>query len=87
MLSISEVQVVPVKPKDGLIAIASCVLNDGYYIGSIAVYTKLEGGYRLLYPTKHIGDRQLHIHHPINRETGRLIEEAIISRVEHMFST
>ncbi len=86
-MSISEIQIVPVKPQDGLIAFVSCVLDGGYFIGSIAVHTKLGGGYRLVYPTKLLGDRQLHYHHPITREMGKQIEEAIIPVVERMFST
>lgn len=84
-MQISEVQFVPVKPDDGLIGFASCVLDERHYIGSIAVFTKLSGGYRLVYPTKIIGGRHLHYHHPLTSEASREIESAVIERVEQIF--
>ncbi len=77
----------PVKPQDGLVAFASCVIEGALYLGSIAVYTRPDGGYRLVYPTKKIGDRNLPIHHPINRNTGEEIEEAVISRLRDVLHT
>lgn len=48
---ISEIQIIPVKPKNGLIGFASCVVNNQLYLGSIAIYTRPDGsGYRLVYP-------------------------------------
>jgi stage V sporulation protein G len=85
-MQISEVQFVPVKPDNGLIGFASCVLEGQHYIGSIAVFTKLSGGYRLVYPTKIIGGRHLHYHHPISKEAGEAIEHALIARVEEVLS-
>lgn len=40
-ISISEIQIVPVKPNNGLVAFASCVVNNSLYIGNIAIYTSL----------------------------------------------
>lgn len=82
---VSEVQIVPVKPQDGLIGFASCLLNEVHFIGHIAIFTRLSGGYRLVYPTKRVGDRQLHYHHPITREAGAAIEEAVLSKVREIF--
>lgn len=86
-MTISEVQIVPVKPQDGLVGFASCVLAECYYIGSIAIYTRLDGGFRLVYPSKKLGERNLHYHHPINREMNRAIEEAVMERAKSIFST
>ena len=80
-MKISEVQIIPVKPQNGLIAFASCVLDDCYYIGSIAVYTRLKGGYRLVFPTKLVNERQMHIHHPISRKATEEIENAVFPRL------
>lgn len=84
-MTISEIQIFPVKPKDGLIAFASCVLDERYFVGSIGVFTKLSGGYRLVYPTKQVGERQMHLHHPITREASHAVEEAIFRKVEAVF--
>lgn len=79
---ISEINVVPVKPRDGLVAFASLVLNGSLFLGSIAVHKRLDGsGYRLTYPTKKIGDSNLHIFHPINRELGQIIEEEVAKKL------
>jgi len=86
-MKITEVQIIPIKPKDGLVAIASVVADNSLYLGSVGVYTRLDGsGYRITYPIKKIGNRNINIYHPINKETSRVIEEAIISEVEKMLS-
>jgi DNA-binding cell septation regulator SpoVG len=82
---VSEVSVMPVKPNSGLIAIASVVINDCIYLNSIAVYTKLDGSYRLLYPTKQVGNKSVGYHYPINRPTSRLIEDAVFKKCSELF--
>ncbi len=53
-LRISEIQIIPLKPKEGLVAFASCVVNKALYIGNIAIYTSpsTQEGFRLVYPVK-----------------------------------
>lgn len=79
---VSEVEITPVKPTNGLIAFASFVLWGGLYCGSVGVMTRPQGGYRLLYPTKKLGDRQMDIFHPISREVGEAIEREVVAKVE-----
>jgi len=82
---ITKVNVTPIKPQDGLVAFASVVLNESIYLSSIAVYTRPDGSYRLLYPTKKLGDRIMNLFHPISREASRQIEVAIFKRCEEIF--
>lgn len=82
--SISEVQIVPIKPNNGLVAFASFLLNEELYLGSIGIHSKLGGGYRLTFPTKAVGDRDLHIYHPTTRELSLLIEHEVIERYQHI---
>ncbi len=85
-VKISEIQVIPVKPKEGLIGFASFVLDEKYYVSSVAIYTRLDGcGYRLVYPTKKVGERNINIFHPINSEVGKAINEAVIRKVNELF--
>jgi hypothetical protein len=49
---ISEVQVRPVKPKDGLVGFASFTLYKSSYVTSVGIRTRPAGGYRLTYPLK-----------------------------------
>jgi len=77
----------PIKPKDGLVAIASVVADNSLYLGSVGVFTRLNGsGYRITYPTKKIGEKNINIYHPINKETSKAIEEAIISKAEKILT-
>ena len=80
-IKITEIQIVPIKPRNGLIAFASVVLEHSVYLGSLGVYTKLDSsGYRITYPTKKVGDRNINIYHPINKETSKAIEGTTISK-------
>ncbi len=76
--TISEVQVTPVKANEGLVGFASFVYNESFYFGSIGIYTRPQGGYRLTYPTR----GNFNIFHPINREVAEEIEKVIISKFE-----
>ena len=86
MNKIEEVQIIPIKPKDGLVGFASIVFS-GIYLGSIGIYKKLNNeGFRLLYPTRKIGEKNINIFHPINRETSEHIEKEILEKAEKIFS-
>lgn len=83
---ISEVNVTLIKPTDGLVAFASCVIDNNLYIGSLGVHKLLNGtGYRITYPTKLMGSRTLHYFHPVTRDANRLIEQAIVAKCNELF--
>ena len=79
---LSEVQITPIKARDGLVGFASFVYNDSFYFGSIGIYTRPQGGYRLTYPTRKGNNSNFNIFHPINREVAEEIEKVIISKFE-----
>lgn len=79
---LSEINILPIKPNNGLVAIGSVVINNCLFLGSIGVHIKPNGRYRILFPTKKIGNRDIHIYHPINRMTGNAIEKAIVEKCE-----
>ena len=83
---IKEVQIVPIKPNSGLVGFASCVINECLYLGSIGIFTRLDGSYRLVYPTKKIGEKNINIFYPITRELGRQLEQVIISKFEEVMN-
>lgn len=85
-LKISEVNITPIKPSDGLIAFASFVIDDALYCGSVGIFTRSNGGYRLVYPTKQVAGRQLDIFHPISTATGRLIEQEVVTKYEEVMN-
>jgi stage V sporulation protein G len=81
-MKISEVNITLIKPHDRLIGFASLVINDALYLSSIGIHQKLNGsGYRLTYPTKRAGMQSMDIFHPINRGTGKAIEDAILNKL------
>lgn len=83
-LSIDEVQIIPVKPHNGLVAFCTFVINKSIYMSSIAIHTKPQGGFRLVYPVKSLGTRQISIFHPITQEAGKQIEEAVVYKFEEV---
>lgn len=83
---VTDVQIIPVKPRDGLVAFASFVFDNSFYCSSIAIYTRPSGGYRLAYPTRKSLTRSFHIFHPINRAIADAIAEVIISKYEEIIS-
>lgn len=88
-LAISEIQIIPVKPKDGLVAFASCLLNNQFYIGNIAIYTSpaSPGCFRLVFPSKTLPTgKQIQSVYPINRETYEAVKKAIIQKFEELMS-
>lgn len=86
-MKITEVQIIPIKANNGLIAFGSVLLDNILFLGSIGIHKKLDGsGYRITYPTKKIGDKDINIFHPINKETSKFIEDEIIKKVSKLFA-
>lgn len=79
---ISEVQIVPVKPENGLVGFASFILFGSIYCSSVGIITKPNGGYRLAYPTKKVADKQIQLFYPINKQIGGKIEDEVINIYE-----
>lgn len=83
---VTEIEIIPVKPQGGLIGFASFVIDEKFYVSSVAIFTKLDGGYRLAYPAKRVGERNINIFHPIKAEVGKAIEAAITQKVNKLFN-
>lgn len=83
---LTEIQIIPVRPQNGLVAFVSFVLDKCLYLGSIGVMTRPNGGYRLVYPTKKVAERNLNIFYPINKETAQLIENEVVKKFEEVMN-
>ncbi len=81
-MKISEIQIIPIKPLNGLVGFASFVLDDNIYLGSVGIMTRPQGGYRLTYPTKKVGTKDLNIFYPINKIFAETIEKGVINKFE-----
>ena len=83
-MNISEINIVPIKPKDGLLGFASFVIDRKFYVGSVAIFSRLDGGgIRLSYPKK----GQIDCVHPISQKAGEIITEAIQRRFNELKET
>ena len=81
MNNISEIEIIQIKPKNGLVAFASLLLENKLYLGSIGIHKKLNSdGYRLTYPNRLIGNKPIDIYHPINYELSKSIENEVIKK-------
>ena len=85
---VTEIQIIPIKPHNGLIAFASFVLDDKIYLSSVGIHSKLnQEGYRLTYPTKKVSDNQIQLFHPINKETSQIIEREVINQFKKVMQS
>ena len=85
-MKLSEIQIIPIKPQNGLVAFASFVLNGYLYLGSVGIFTRPEGGYRLVYPTKKVGMRNINIYHPITKFFAESIEKEVLKKFEDVMN-
>ncbi len=86
-LTINDVNITFIKPQNGLIAFASLIIDDNFYLSSIGVHQKLDGsGYRLTFPTKRINNQDMNIYHPINKATSIAIEKAVIQKLKNVMN-
>ena len=71
--NVTEINIIPVKPKDGLLGFCNFVIDQKFYIGSVAIFSKKEGGIRLVYPRR----GEIDCCHPIQKEAGDHITNVI----------
>ena len=84
---ISEIQILPIRPQNGLVAFASCVINDQFYFGNLAIHSSpsSQDGYRIVYPVKILANgKVVNCVYPINKVTGDLVQKAIIAKFEEV---
>lgn len=80
-MTITEVNIVFVKPDAGLLGFCSFVVNNDFYFGNIAIFTKKDGsGIRLVYPQKNGIDCV----HPINRSVAEAITQEIMAKLREL---
>lgn len=88
-LRISDIQIMPLIPKDGLVAIASFIVNECLFIGDVAIFTTFKNplGFRLCYPDKILKNKKrINCVYPITREAGQLISEAVIGKYKKLMA-
>ncbi|MBY0109527.1 MAG: SpoVG family protein [Candidatus Babeliaceae bacterium] len=83
---ISDIQITPIKPQNGLVGFASFIFNDCFYMSAIGIFTRPQGGFRLTYPTRAKLSGGLNIYHPIRKEIAEQIEQEVISKFEEIIN-
>lgn len=82
--TITNIQIIPVKPRDGLVAFASFLFDDCFYFSSIGIHTRPKGGYRLTYPTRKTFLASYTLFHPTTKELTDSIEQQVIHKFEEL---
>ncbi len=84
-IKISDIDFLPVPPRNGFIGFASFILNDAFRLSKIAVHTRLDGHIRLVYPEAPFPNGKiLNIVYPINPVAAKIIEESIERFLEQL---
>jgi len=86
MMEISEAQILPVKPRDGLLAFVSFILDNSFYVGDVAIYSRLDGdGIRLVYPMRTLANgAKVNVFHPIRKDVAKEIERQVNDAYEDL---
>ncbi len=84
--TISEISLLPIKPRESLVAFASCVIDGWLYIGGIGLHTRPDGnGVRLLYPSKLLPNgKTISLVHPITQSAGERVTTTIADAYEEL---
>ena len=86
-MKVKKVEIIPIQPKEGLIAFASIVLDDALMLSGIGVYKKLHGmGYRITYPTRKVHETHHYLFHPTIPSLSHEIEEAVSAKATAIFN-
>ena len=84
-MKVSKIEIIPVRPHQGLIGFATIALDDDLLLSSIAIHSKLDGKrFRLTYPTRGHGKSALTLFHPITPELSREIEKSIFDKAHRI---
>ena len=77
---IAKVEIVPVPPRRGLVAFASCETECGLHLDGIAIHSRRYGtGFRLVFPTKALANgRSLDLYYPFTKAAGKTLTDAIV---------
>ncbi len=81
-ITITDIQILPVKPKDGLMAFCNFTLNNQFHISSVAIFLSLDGQrYRLSWPLKVLPNgKKIEVIYPLSADVANKIREAIIEK-------
>lgn len=86
-LQTSEISIVPIHSENGMVAFASAVVNNQFFIGNIAIYTSpsTSHGFRLVFPNKKLSSGQsIDCFKPITRDAEEKLTKDIVDRYKEI---
>ena len=81
-IQLKQIQILPLKCIGGLCGFASCILNDSFFLGNIAIYSSPSSkhGFRVVFPNKKLpSGKVLDVFYPVCKEAGEAIQEAVVN--------
>ncbi len=85
-MKVSKVEIVPIRPKQGLVGFATVEIDKQLLLRSIGIHMRKDGGgYRLTYPTRPNSTHGDSVFHPISSDISKEIERCIFSKAEEIF--
>lgn len=85
-MKVSKVEIIPIRPQQGLIGFAVVEIDEQLVLHSIAIHTRKDGsGYRLTYPTRSGSALKEPLFHPIAPNLSKEIEKCIFNKAKEIF--
>lgn len=86
-LEISQVEIIPFRPRNGHLGFAALVINNQFYLGDIALFSRPTGGIRLAFPVKRLANGgTIDVCKPITQEVEKCCEEAVLKQYESLMN-
>lgn len=85
-MRVSRVEIIPIKPKEGLIGFVTVEMDNQLLLHSIGIHRKKDGsGYRLTYPTRcgYLPDKS--VFHPTTTDLSKEIERCVFRKANEVF--
>ncbi|MDB2613791.1 hypothetical protein N9Y92_01370 [Chlamydiales bacterium] len=85
-MKVSQVEIIPIRPRKGLIGFAIVEMDKQLLLQSIGIHRKKDGsGYRLTYPTRESDSSNGPIFHPTEPALSKEIEQCVFRKVNEFF--
>ena len=85
-MKISKIEIIPIRPKEGLIGFATIEIENQLLLRSIGIHMRKDGsGYRLTYPTRSTGAKEDPLFHPISPSLSKEIERCVFNKAKEIF--
>ena len=87
-IKLTEIEIIPIKPINGLLGFASFVIDSKFYVGNIGIHSTANGNIRLLYPDKRLPNGKIiSSFHPITKHAGIEITKQITCKYNNILAS